>query len=208
MSKQRLSGVLLIIGFGFVVVSSLIGPPGLYQEPNLDARLEIISVNPGNWFATNGVFALAILITAAGLLIFSTNLRDTNIGWVGLVANAAIILGSVSFVVHIGLRQFLPAENLERITLFSMGGFWLILVALLAFGMVFLRVKFPRWFAALFVGIPILLAILASILGYRFYFNFPPQTFYLLTLIAGMVFLRRERAPRRINLQPPSSPLG
>jgi len=191
MSKQRVAGVLLLIGFGLIIVSSFIGPPGLYQEPDLDVRLQIISAHPGNWLGTNAVFALAILTTALGLFIFSNSLGEINIGSPVLLAKTAIILGSLSLVIHIGMRQFMPAENVERITLFSMGGFWLTLVAYINFGFIFLRAQFPKWLGMLFVGIPTVLAVLALIFGYSFYYNFPPQTFYLLSFVAGFVFLRR-----------------
>jgi hypothetical protein len=195
MSNERLAGVLLIIGFGLVVIGSVVGPPGLYQEPELDARLEIITANPGNWLASNGAWALAVLVTAAGLLVFSVSLRDTDAGTLGLVAGAAIVLGAISFTIQLYLRQISPGENYERTTLFTLGFVWLTLIALLAYGVVFLRARYPKWLASLFIGVPILLVALAIFLGSRFYFNFPPQAFYLLTLLAGIVFVRRGRAP-------------
>ena len=195
MSNVRLAGALLIIGFGLVVIGSVVGPPGLYQEPELDARLEIITANPGNWLASNGAWALAALITAAGLLVFSLGLRDTDTGTLGLVAGAAIILGAISFTIQLYLRQVSPGESYERTTLFTLGFIWLTLIGLLTYGVVFLRAQYPKWLASLFIGIPILLAALAIILGSRFYFNLPPQVFYLLTLLAGIVFARRGGAP-------------
>ena len=45
MNKQRSAGTILIAGFILIIVASLAGPPGLFEEPDLSARLDVIARN-------------------------------------------------------------------------------------------------------------------------------------------------------------------
>jgi hypothetical protein len=77
MDSQRLSAVLLLAGFTILVLSFLLGPPGMaqtYQPPDPDRRLQIIEEYKSRWNISQSLVALGILITAVGFAVLASHL--------------------------------------------------------------------------------------------------------------------------------------
>jgi hypothetical protein len=193
MSNIRWAGILLVLGFLMVIVGTAVGPPGLYDEPDLGVRLGIIGAHPGNWLASNSAWALAALTTAAGMFAFSMELRSSRAGGVAALGGLAMTAGAIFFALQLYFREIKPAEYYETISFFSVTFVWLTSIGLLAYGVAFFMIRYATLLAVFLLGVPIMLAAFAMMLGSRFYFNFPPQTFYLLTAIAGILFLWRGK---------------
>ena len=67
MNNEQLPAILLILGFVSVLVASVVGPPRLYQEPDVNRQLELIEEHQGTWIISNVFFGLAGVVTAVGL---------------------------------------------------------------------------------------------------------------------------------------------
>ena len=62
MNQGQLAGYLLVIGFVSIIIASVVGPPRLYQEPDIDRQLEMIADHSASWVASNLFFGLAGLV--------------------------------------------------------------------------------------------------------------------------------------------------
>jgi hypothetical protein len=187
-----LAGVLLILGFVFVLVASIVGPPRLYQEPNSEVRLEIIANFPTRWTVSNLFFALGALVTAAGLTLFALQLRESVSPWLIWLAVAAYILGAIVWVIFMFQRTVNPASlftsyAFSPLTVALVG---LSVTGLLLYGILFLQAGYPGWLGVGTIAGMALIGGAALLFPAQFFASFPPQVFYLFTLVAGIVVLR------------------
>jgi hypothetical protein len=187
----HLSGYILIGGFALVVIASLVGPNEVYTAPDSDARLDIIKQNQGRWTATNYIWAIASLVTAAGLLLMTISLREDQSPWLLYAGAIAFIIGAVAWSIFLYQRNVDPAGNLYTTppAPLSLVYAWATIVALALYGVAFLQGSFPDWLGYLLLASMALLVIGLAFFFDRFYASFPPQVFYLLTLIVGIVVL-------------------
>jgi hypothetical protein len=187
-----LTGVLLILGFVFVLVASIVGPPRLYQEPNSEVRLEIIANFPTRWAVSNLFFALGALVTAAGLTLFALQLRGSVSPWLIWLAVATYILGAFVWVIFIFQRTVDPSSlftsyAFSPLTVALVG---LSVTGLLLYGILFLQAGYPGWLGVGTIAGMALIGGAALLFPAQFFASFPPQVFYLFTLVAGIVVLR------------------
>jgi hypothetical protein len=187
------AGVLLIVGFVLVLIASLVGPNEVYTAPDNNTRLEIIAKNQGRWTATNLIWAAASLVTATGILLLTFGLSESQSPWLLYAGAFAFIVGAVAWAIYLYQRIGDPAGNLYTTppAPLSLVFVWATIFALGVYGAAFLQGSFQNWLGyTLLVATGLLMAGLTFFFD-AFYASFPPQVFYLLTLIIGIVTLRR-----------------
>lgn len=191
MDLLQAAGLLMITGFGLVLIASLVGPNEVYSAPDSDTRLEIIAQNKGRWTATNIVWAIASLVTAVGLLLLTLSLRDSQSPWLLYAGAIAFTIGAVSWAVFLYQRIGDPAGNLYTTppAPLSLVFAWATVLALGLYGAAFLQGSFPNWLGYTLLVVAGLLVAGLTLTFDKFYASFPPQVFYLLTLIMGIVAL-------------------
>lgn len=193
MDTETIAGVLLIVGFALVLIASVVAPTKVYRAPDNEARLEIIARNQTRWAATNLIWAVASLVTATGLAMLTLHLRASQSPWLLYAATVAFVVGAVAWAIYLYQRIADPAGNLYTTPppplslLFA----WATIVGLGLYGVAFLVGSYPDWLGyILLVAMGILTAGMVFFFE-AFYASFPPQLFYLLTLLVGIVALRQ-----------------
>jgi hypothetical protein len=183
----------MILGFILVVIASFVGPNQVYTARDSDARLAIIAENKGRWASTNLIWAAGSLVTAAGILMLSLALRDRHSTRLLYAGALAFIVGAAAWALYLYQRIGDPAGNLYTTppALLSLVFAWATIVALALYGVAFLQGGFPDWLGYLLLAVAGLSTTGLVFFFNTFYASFPPQTFYLLTLIMGIVALRR-----------------
>jgi hypothetical protein len=193
MDIQQSAAILLILGFVFVLVASFVSPPRLYQEPESETRLAIIADYPARWIASNVFFVLAGVATAIGLGLFSLHLRGSVNAWVNGLAVAGYSLGTVAWVILVVSRTANPEPyfGAYHFSPFTIALLWLLAGGLLLYGVAFLQAGYPGWLGVSTIAGMALIGGVALFFPTQFYASFPPQLFYLFTLVAGIVMLRK-----------------
>jgi hypothetical protein len=190
---ESAAGIALIVGFAMVVIASIIGPNEVYRAPDAETRLKIIAVNEGRWRATNLVWAFASLVTGAGMLMLTLALRESEDVWLFYLGALAFTIGAIAWVAYLVARIGDPAGNLYTSppAPLSLVFAWATIVGLALYGLAFVLGSYPDGLGYLLL-VPMGLLALGLIFAFdEFYASFPPQVFYLLTLLIGIVALRR-----------------
>lgn len=193
MNYQQIAGIGLIAGFVFILVASSVGPPRLYQEPDSEARLEIIANHTTRWAASNLIFAVGGLITAAGLALFALQIRGSASLWLIVLGVASYTLGAIVWAIFMYQRTVDPSSLFTSYafsppTIALVG---LTVIGLVLYGVIFLQAGYPGWLGVGTIAAMVLTGGAALLFPTQFFASFPPQLFYLLTLVAGIVMLRR-----------------
>lgn len=193
MEQESIAGIALIAGFVLVVIASVIGPNEVYRAPGGETRLKIISKNEGRWRATNLLWAVASLVTGAGMLMLTLALRQSENPWILYLGAAAFLIGAVAWAVYLSARIGDPAGNLYTTppAPLSLVFAWATTVALALYGIAFVLGSYPNGLGYLLLITMGLLALGLTFAFDELYASFPPQVFYLLTLIIGIVALAR-----------------
>lgn len=187
----KIAGYLLIASFIFMLIEPLVGPPRLFQEPELNKRLSIISDYPGRWLAANALFAASAISAAIGLWIFSKQIAGGGPINLAMIAGLVFIVGAIAMVGQAYLNQSQPDTYFERVTLVTYLAFWGISIGLFLFGVVILQSSYSNWLGFSFIGIMTALSVLSLLYRDQFFYNLPPQIFFVLTMILGIVLLRK-----------------
>jgi hypothetical protein len=191
MSQQQLPAILLILGFVLILAASTVGPPKLYQEPDIEKQLENIGNHTTSWTVSNLFYALAGFVTAGGLIIFSLQLRGSGSFWLAGAGSAAYILGAVAYTIFLYRRTVDPAAlftnyTFSPLTVVLLGS---MVIGLLLYGVAFLQAGYPGWLGVGMIAGMVLIGGAALVFPAQFFKSFPPQVLYLFTLIAGIVLL-------------------
>lgn len=193
MQLNEIAGILMIVGFVLVLIASFVGPNVVYTAPDSQTRLEIIAQNKGRWTATNVIWAVASLVTAAGFLFLSLALRENKNPWLLYAGAATVIIGMVAWAIYLYQRIGDPTGNLYTTppATMSLVFAYAMIVGLALYGVVFLQGSYPNW-----LGYTLLVSMGFLTAGLIFFFDavyasFPPQFFFLLTLVVGIVTLRQ-----------------
>ncbi|MDX1614606.1 MAG: hypothetical protein R3300_09875 [Candidatus Promineifilaceae bacterium] len=193
MNQLDVAGIGLITGFILTILATVAGPPRLYQESDSQIRLKLIRDYSARWLASNMLFGLGGLATAAGLILFSLYVRGEVSSTINWLAALGYGLSTVLWLVFLYNRQVNPAQLFEEYTFspFTVALFGLMLIGLLLYGAVYIQVGYPGWLGVGTVGVTALIGALALLFPRGFFASFPPQILYMLTLAAGIVFLGR-----------------
>lgn len=193
MNQPQLIGALLIVGFGFVLVASTVGPPKLYQEPDVNRQLELIAEHQATWIASNVFFGLAGLVTAFGLVLFALELRGSEIAWLAGAGALAYALGTLTYTVFLYRRTANPAPLFTDYTFSPLTVLLLstLVIGLLLTGIAFLQAGYPSWLGGVTIAGMVLIGGVALFFPAQFFKSFPPQLLFLFTLVAGIVMWRQ-----------------
>lgn len=186
---EHLPALLCILGFISVLAASSIGPRRLYQEPDVNRQLELVAEQQTAWIASNVFFALAGLLTAAGLVLFAGQLRESGHAGVAIVGSAAFALGSAAYAIFLYRRTVDPAAlfasySFSPLTVFTLAS---LVLGLLLMGVSFLQAGYPAWLGIVTIAGMFLVGGMAMFFPTQFFDNFPPQALFLFTLVAGIV---------------------
>lgn len=193
MNQPQIVAILLILGFGFVLAASFVGPPRLYQEPDVNRQLELIDEHQTTWIISNVFFGLAGVVTAVGLALFSLQLRGGENAWLAVLGSAVYAIGALGYVVFLYQRAVDPAAlftdySFSPLTVVLLAG---LIIGLLLTGAAFLQAGYPVWLGIVTITGMVLIGGSALFFPTQFFNYFPPQALFLFTLIAGIVIWRQ-----------------
>lgn len=193
MNQPQIIAILLLVGFGFVMVASVVGPPRLYQEPDVNRQLELIVEHQTTWIASNIFFGLGGLVTSAGLVLFSLQLRGSENAWLAGAGSAAYALGTFAYAIFLYRRTVDPAAlftdySFTPLTVFLLAS---LVIGLLLTGAAFLWVGYPAWLGVITIAGMVLVGGGALFFPAQFFNSFPPQALFLFTFVAGIVMWRQ-----------------
>lgn len=197
---ERMSGILLIVGFVMLVAGGLAAPSGAYQG-SIEERLSIIDANQTQWLLSKVFDALAVVLVSVGFVMLAS--RGWRSGWPMRVVGVCFGLAGLLGVVYVYLLATDPRPLYDRDAPAPIAATLIGLLAagLMAWGVHLLRSGFPRWVGVLSTVLGTgVLAALALILIVR---PGPELAFavasvvYLGILIIGLVLVRRR--PRVVS---------
>lgn len=203
MSKGRLSGIVLIIGFIVLVLFGFIfTPPNLYQERDIDVRMQIVEDYQSRFNTAQIATAVGATGIALGYLLLTLHLQGDETARLANVGAAAMLLGAISLAILMLLGISDPRAYLERgslsgspATIYDDGFTWLTIAGYLLYGIVFLRADFPRWLAFFTLGLTILVLFVAL-----FVEQAAVELLFLMPLVVGIALLRRTKENRDVSL--------
>ena len=189
MELTRVAGLVMIAGFGLFVSGFSVGPPRIFEETELEARLWIIGEHPSRWKLVMWLGGLQPLVTAFGFLLLSVSL-------LGRQSTLLLAMGAASFIVAgvfvaAGIRGNIanPGAYLDRASQSPQTVGYLLLTALagIIYGMVFLRADLPDWLGYITLGSAALVPLLAIFKSSVAYSTI--MAFYFVTFVVGFVLL-------------------
>jgi hypothetical protein len=196
MDTQRLSAVLLIVGFAALVLSSLLGPPGMaqtYQPPDPIRRIQIIEQYKTRWNISQSLIGLSLLLTTIGFFVLNTRLYTLANAWVPTLGAVAFIAALIPAALFIYRQTTDPLGSYEGAysgmqTLY----YWLALAGLLLFGIAFLQSGLPAWLGYMTVGAALVYGAVFLVTGSGFA---TPFLISLLSLVIAVILLRQNPLP-------------
>ncbi|MFQ5922442.1 MAG: hypothetical protein ACE5M4_06325 [Anaerolineales bacterium] len=189
MDTQSLSAILLIAGFAVLLPAWLFSPPGIYQTPDLQRRVQIIEEYKTRWNITQPLIGLSLLLTAIGFAVLALHLRTLATARVPGLAAVAFIVALIPAAIFLYQQTTDPLGSYEGAysgmeTLY----YWLALAGLLLFGVAFLQAGLPAWLGYVTVGATLLYGIVFLVSGSGW---FTPGLVGLLSLVIAIVLLRQ-----------------
>lgn len=193
MNQLNLAGILTIAGFLLIILASIVNPPRLFQEPDIQKQLEILEDHPMRWLVTNVLFGLGGVVTAAGLVLFSILVQGEVNSILNWLAALCYCFGTVLWILFLYNRTVNPSQLFENYSFSpsTIALIGLLLSSLLLYGIVYIQAGYPGWLGFGTISLTVLIGILGLIFPARFFASFPPQILYFFTLAAGIVFLRK-----------------
>jgi hypothetical protein len=190
MGFHKLAGIVLITGAILFLAASFSPISRVHAEPTAAGKLEIITASPTAWAFSQILYSLGALATVAGVGMAAYSLRHHTPTLPLLLAVLALASGALFFAGYAYFRAVDPQAWVQVTP--PMWPFlaytFLTQAGLLLFGLAWLRTPLPRWPGWLMLGGAILLFTLTVIFG-----DMPPLAYYLLTLLAGIMFYRSGR---------------
>jgi hypothetical protein len=166
MDLIRLSGIVITIGFLIYWIGNLYSPPRVYQETDLDVRLQIVADFPARFALSQGLGGVGIAVIVAGLLLVSIQSLDDSSPWLTYLP-AALNIATV-MLLAIWLYQYIndPASiwgSAEQ-SQWMLGASILMMISGLLYGILFLQIGLPAWLSYLNIGYAVvaLVAILIA----------------------------------------------
>lgn len=187
MDLIRTSAILMIIGFSLIIIGAVIGPPGVYQKPELADRLKIIDKHQGRWKATNIISALGILFTSTGFLVISISIWKSQNQTLLFLGAAGAVISGLAISIESYLRAIDPATRLSSNSAMFAIGLGAFIVAIFLFGFIFLQAGYPAWLGYLMIGAALVLGAGAIFIDF-----FIGELILLIPFIAAIVILRQR----------------
>jgi len=178
-----------------VLGSFILTPPRLYQERDIDVRMQIVE----DYRSQFNNAQIATVVGAAGLavgyLLLTLHLqRDETAGFANFGA-AAMLLATISLAILMlqGIsdpRAYLARGSTEgsALSIYAEGYTWLTIAGYLLYGLVFLRGDFPRWLAYVTLGFTTLVLVVALFVEAA-----AVELLFLMPLVVGITLLIRSK---------------
>jgi hypothetical protein len=187
----------LITGFIVLVVGGFIfSVPNLYQERDIDVRLQIVDEYRSQFANAQIASVVGAAGMAVGYLLLTLHLKGDETAGLANFGAAALLIGTISLAILMlsGIsdpRAYLDRSSVEgtSLSIYGEGFTWLTIAGYLLYGIVFLRGDFPRWLAYFTLGYTILILVATFFIGF-----FAVEFLFLMPLVIGIVLLRRSKA--------------
>jgi hypothetical protein len=180
----------VLVLFGFIFT-----PPNLYQETDIDVRLQIVESYRSRFFAAQIATAVGAAGIAVGYLLLTLYLQGDEAARFANLGAAAMLLGTISLAILMLLGISDPRAYLERgslsgspATIYDDGFTWLTIAGYLLYGIVFLRAGYPKWLAYFTLGFTILVLFAALFIEQT-----AVELLFLMPLVVGIALLRRSK---------------
>ena len=190
MKALRSAGVILIIGAILFAIGSFSPSIGVFRESDEASKLDLLKEGRSLWQITNLLWASGALVTVIGLGLVTYHLRRSQVVMVTFLGFVAVVLGAAIGVWHLYLRAVDPAAFVQGALPGWHYGVYtvLTLLGLAIYGFVYLRVGLPRWLGYVTIAGAALAFVGFVVLGELW----PPLSYYILTLLAGVVLVRLD----------------
>jgi hypothetical protein len=154
MNMHHLAGIVIIVGFVIYWIGNLYSPPNVYQESDLDVRLQIVDDYPARFAVSQGLGGVGIAVIVVGLLLVSVQPLDDSSPWLTYLPAALNIAALV--LLAIWLYQYIndPASiwgSAEQ-SQWTLGASILMMISGLLYGILFLQIGLPAWLCYLNIG--------------------------------------------------------
>jgi len=154
MELVRLSGIVITVGFVIFWIGNLYSPPRVYQEADLDARLQIVGDYPARFAWSQALGGAGVGVIILGLLILSVRLAGDHGPWLTSLPAALNVL-ALAFL-SVWLYRYItdPASvwGATDQSWLMPGASILMMVAGLLYGILFLQIGLPSWLGYLTIG--------------------------------------------------------
>jgi hypothetical protein len=188
MDTELLSAILLLAGAGALVVAFVVGPKGIYEEPDLPKRVEIIEEAKSGWNISQSLLSLSVVLTAAGFVALAYFLNDLQNAWIPGLGAIAFVVGAITADIFIYRQTVDPLASYEgAYTNMEMLYYWLALAGLLLFGIAFLQSELPEWLGWVTFGATVIYGIVFTVV--RSIRWSTPGLVFLLSLVIGIFLL-------------------
>lgn len=189
MSLQQVSGAVITIGSILYFLAMPVAPR-VYREADIGRRAAIIAANGTRWIASQALFALGMLVPAAGFLLLSLSWGASQPGPLIFLGAAAFLIGAINGAYLIYRQTLDPAAFWEdTLPIPHIIGYLYIILTLLGlviYGITFIQGGFPDWIGYLMTGAGVVMLIAFLVLRGEGGF-FLSVLIYLVTFIAGIV---------------------
>lgn len=185
---NQISATVTIVGSVlFLVVAFLPISSRVFPQPSPVKKLESINAALGQWLAAQVLFALGTVVTVIGIGLFAYYVRRESFAGLIWVSVALLTVGAMPWLWQVYARAVDPTSFAEGA--FPMWPylfyFFVTEVGLAVLGVALLGAPVPTWVGWVVIGSRVLLVILTLIFR-----DMVPLAFYIVTLLAGMMFFR------------------
>jgi hypothetical protein len=196
MKVLRLSGIALISGFIVLVVFGFIfTPPNLYQERDIDVRMQIVDDYRSQFVTAQIATGVGAASIAVGYLLLTLHLQRDKSTKLANFGAAAMLIGAIFLAILMLQGISDPRAYLERnsmkgsvLSIYDHGFTWLTIAGYLFYGIELLRANFPRWLAIFTLGFTALVLIAALFIE-----KAAVELLFLIPLVVGIVVLRLSK---------------
>ena len=182
---QTISAVTLVIGSIIFGLGAGITNQ-FWIEPTPEAKLKWLQAHPRVWPVGQVGFGLGASVAAMGLALAAPHLQARGAGgWIYLAA-ALALLGVMPWDWQVWLRAIKPVDFVKGLLPSWLYPVYALLTicALILIGAALIQAGYPVWLGVLSIVYPLLLLV-----AYLVFHDLPPFTYYLLTLVIGIVML-------------------
>lgn len=177
------AAVLLVVGSAVFLVGAAVGVPGVFMEPDADARQSMLEAHASRWRLAQPLYAMGPLIAAVGVGLLVGDTRAATARILFAVAGVLLVAGALawSWIVYLRAidivafaRGSLPGWPFTTYVLLTNAG-----LASLGAGLVVAG-------SSVWIGWLTLAADAAFVAAYVRFGDIPPFVFYLLLLVVGV----------------------
>lgn len=187
MSLVAYGGMATIVGPLLFLITPFITSRGIYQlEPH--ERVQFVHTYRGRFALQTMLVSLGCVLPSIGFVLWSLEFGNEGPLVLHFLAGASFLLGAILLCVFFYQEYDDPASYYlaDKISWPGYAYFWLTVAAFVLYGILFLQTRVADWLGYLSMLVAAGMAVGIWRIGGK---DLPPQPFYLVTLIAGILFL-------------------